>query len=150
MVLYTIKNMKEYLTYGIDKRMEIIQKIRRDLTEKNHIIFAYVFGSFLDAPSFRDIDIGIYITGIKEDDVFACELELAEKISGACNVPFDIIDVKVLNFVPRHFLNNIFCNGTLLFCRNQQLLSEMIENTSLDTIANENIACQSLKELVPA
>lgn len=142
--------MREYLSYGDEKRKDIIQKVTTCLKNKNNIVFAYIFGSFSDAPSFRDIDIGVYITEIRKDDVFDYELQLANEISSAANVPFDIVDVKILNFAPDHFLNSIFCSGILLFCRDMQLLSEMIENTSLNALANEDIAYQSLKELVPA
>jgi len=142
--------MKEYLTLETNKKEAIVQNIKQTLIKETDIIFAFIFGSFLDAPSFRDIDIGIYATGIKEDEVFDCELKLSKEISDACDLPFDIIEVKVLNFAPGYFLNNIFSRGKLLFSKDQQLLSEMIENTSLDALANEHIAYQSLKELVPA
>lgn len=142
--------MKEYLTLETNKKEAIVQNIKQTLIKETNIIFAFIFGSFLDAPSFRDIDIGIYATEIKEDEVFDCELKLSKEISDACDLPFDIIEVKVLNFAPGHFLNNIFSRGKLLFSKDQQLLSEMIENTSLDALANEHIAYQSLKELVPA
>lgn len=141
--------MKEYLNYGDEKRKELIRKIKTLLKNRNDIVFAYIFGSFLNAPSFRDIDIGVYVTEIMKDDVFDYELRLADEISTAANVPFDIIDVRILNYAPDHFLNSIFCSGILLFCKDQQLLSELIENMSLNALANENIANESLQELVP-
>ena len=141
--------MKEYISYADEKRKEMIRKSKTLLENKNDIVFAYIFGSFPNAPSFRDIDIGIYVKEIMKDDVFDYELRLADEIAAAVNVPFDIIDVRILNHAPGHFLNSIFCRGTLLFCNDQKFLSELIENTSLNALANENIAYESLKELVP-
>ncbi|MEW6608093.1 MAG: nucleotidyltransferase domain-containing protein [bacterium] len=140
--------MNEYLSFKQNQRQKIIEKIKQSLLNKNEIVFAFIFGSFLDGPSFRDIDIGIYLDNIEKGDIFNSELELSEIVAKDSNLLFDIIEIKVLNFAPGYFLNNIFNRGQLLFCKNYQLLTEMIENTSLDTLANEYIAYQSLKELV--
>ena len=74
---------------------------------------------------------------------------MAKKISEACGLPIDVIDAKILNFAPSHFLNNVFKNGVVLFSKNEKLLSDLIEETSLNTVANEYFSYQSLKELVP-
>lgn len=142
--------MNEYLSLGPEKRQEIAEKIKKVLLQEKNLVFVSVFGSFLDATSFRDIDIGIYTENIKESEIFDYELKLSKKIAEECGLPFDIFEIKVLNFAPNSFLNNVFNRGQLLFCRDYQLLSDMIENTSLDALANEYIAYQSLKELVPA
>lgn len=141
--------MKEYLSLSPDKRRGITEKIKTILFGEKEIVFAFIFGSFLDAPSFRDIDIGIYLDNMKEDEIFDYELKISKNIADECSLPFDIFEVKILNFASISFLNNIFSRGQLIFSKNHQLLSDMIENTSLDTIANEYVASQSLKELVP-
>lgn len=142
--------MKEYFSLKQIEKEEVIKKIRQILFEKEVVVFTFIFGSFLDSLSFRDIDIGVYVNKITESQVFDFELKLSKEISDKCRMPFDIFEVKILNFAPSSFLNNIFSRGKLLFSKNQQLLTDMIENTSLDAIANEYIAYQSLKELMPA
>ena len=142
--------MKEYFSTDQSEKKEIIEQIRQLLFEQKEVMFAFVFGSFLDSLSFRDIDVGIYVDGIAESQFFDLELRISEVISDRCKMPFDIIDVKVLNTAPSYFLNSIFKRGKLLFSRDQQLLTDMIENSSLESIANENIASQSLKELIPS
>ena len=62
---------------------------------------------------------------------------MAEKISKKCELSIDIIDAKILNFTPSHFLNNVFKNGTVLLSKNEKLLSSIIEETSLTAVANE-------------
>lgn len=144
------QNMKEYLSMGKEKRQEIIKKTKEILAKKEEVIFAFIFGSFLDSPSFRDIDVGIYIKGINKDEVSDYELRVSKEIADECGLSFDIFEVKVLNFAPIPFLNNIFNKGKLLFSNDYKLLTDLIEETSFDTILNEHIAYQSLKELVPA
>ncbi|OGZ33433.1 MAG: hypothetical protein A2174_01195 [Candidatus Portnoybacteria bacterium RBG_13_41_18] len=142
--------MTEYLSIDKNKRLGITEKIKEIFLAEKGVVFAYVFGSFLDLPSFRDIDIGIYLDSIKKEEIDNFEMKLSGKISKKCEMPFDIFEVKVLNFAPNSFLNNIFRNGKLLFSHNEKLLSDLIEKTSLEAIDNEYFAHQSLKELIPA
>ncbi len=129
--------------------MEIIEQIKKTLLKDEGVVFAFIFGSFLDTPSFRDIDIGIYVKDKKKEKFFDKEVELDKKIADACNLPFDIFEIKILNFAPNIFLNNIFSRGELLFGRDDKLLSGLIESSSLEAVANEYVAYQSLKELIP-
>ncbi|MBU1102496.1 nucleotidyltransferase domain-containing protein [Patescibacteria group bacterium] len=142
--------MKEYLSIKLDEREEIIEKIKGVFSERENVVFAFVFGSFLNAPAFRDIDIGVYADKIKKDEVFDYELKLSELLAGHSDLPFDVFEVKVLNFAPNSFVNNVTKNGRLLFSKDESLLSDIIEKSSLEAIANEYIAYQSLKELIPA
>lgn len=134
----------------MNKRQEITEKIKKFLSKEEEIVFAFLFGSFLDSPSFKDVDIGVYVDEIRKDEILNYELELSKNLAKECGLSFDTIEVKVLNFAPNSFLNNIFSRGQLLFSKNKELLSDLIENSSLEALANEYIAYQSLKELVPA
>lgn len=140
---------KEYLLMSQNERQKITDKIKEILSADERIVFAYIFGSFLDSKSFRDIDVGIYFNKILKEEVFNEEIKMAEKISKKCDISIDIIDAKILNLAPSHFLNNVFKNGTVLFSKNEKLLSSIIEETSLTAVANEYFSYQSLKELVP-
>ena len=42
-------------------KKEITEKIKRFLENRKEIIFAYIFGSFVENESFNDIDLAIYI-----------------------------------------------------------------------------------------
>ena len=145
-----IKMMKEYFSLSKNEKQKINEKIKKSLLEQKEVVFAFVFGSFLNSPSFRDVDIGVYAKNINKEKFFDYELGLSKKISEALNLPFSIIEIKILNFAPSSFLNNIFKNGELLFSKDDQILSDLIEKTSLDALANAHISYQSLKELVPA
>jgi uncharacterized protein len=140
--------MTEYLSIKTEERIKITDKIKQILSKKRGLVFAYLFGSFIDAPSFRDIDIGLFFKKVKRGDVSRLELKLSQDIAKACNLPFDIIEIHILNFAPSSFLSNIFRNGNVIMTKDAEALSGMIENASLDAIANEDTCKQSIKELI--
>jgi len=140
--------IREYSSLNFNKRKEIAKKIKRILSNRKDVVFAYVLGSFVDSLSFRDIDIGVYLEKINKEKSFEYELNLSKEIAEVCDLPFDIIEIHILNFTPDYFLNNVFCRGILLFSKNQELTTNLIENTSLNALANEYISNQSLRELV--
>lgn len=144
-----ISLMREFYHLEKEKRKEIIDKIRDILYKKEDIIFAYIYGSFLDNLSFRDIDIGIFFKEVCKEDLSDIEFSLAKEISSEVNLPFEIIDLRILNGAKRPFLNSIFRTGLLLFSRDDEFLSNLIEETSLEAISNEYISYLSLKELLP-
>jgi uncharacterized protein len=89
------------------------------------------------------------LKSIKKEDILSRETEIAGKIAGICKLPIDIIEVTILNFAPVSFLADIFSTGKVIFSRDQKTLTDLIEKSSLEAIANEHIAAQSLKELIP-
>lgn len=142
--------MKEYYSINPKKREKIAEEIKKILSEKKEVVFAVAFGSFLFAPAFRDIDIGIYFENIEKEDVFEREVDIAGEIAKICNLPIDVIEIKILNFAPDSFMANVFSQGKFIFIRDGKMLADLIEKISLTAIANEYISYQSLKELVPA
>ena len=140
--------MKEFLSMKKEDKEKLIRRIKDVLSSYKEISFAYIFGSFTDSSTFRDIDIGIYLYNIKREEVFDFEFRVSEKISEAIGVDIEYIDVRVLNFAPYPFLNSIFKDGKLLFARDMDFLTDLIEETSLDAIANEYISEESLRELM--
>ena len=140
--------MKEFLSMKDGEKEKLVRRIKDVLSSYKEISFAYIFGSFTDSSTFRDIDIGIYLYNIKREEVFDFEFRVSEKISEAIGVDIEYIDVRVLNFAPYPFLNSIFKDGKLLFARDMDFLTDLIEETSLDAIANEYISEESLRELM--
>ena len=53
-----------YLNQG--ERQDIIEKITSIIRTKQEIAFAFLYGSFLGEPFFRDIDIGIFVKGVEK------------------------------------------------------------------------------------
>ena len=127
---------------------KIIDEIKSILIIDDNIEFSYIFGSFIQDNFFRDIDIGIYLKNINENEVFDYEFKISNEISLKCKIDIELIDVRVLNFAPFPFLVNVFKDGILLFTKDEKFLTDLIEKTSLYAVSNEHISYQSLKELL--
>lgn len=119
--------MKEYFTLPQDERREIIQRIRDVLKGRPEIGFAYVHGSFLTAPSFRDIDVAVYVDPayLKGRDVVDLELTMGAQLV----FPYPV-DLRILNTAPFYFQNGVVRTGEILFCRDERALAAITEYSS--------------------
>jgi len=138
---------KEFYILSKKERKKIIEKIKKQLLKRKEIIFAYLYGSFLEDPCFRDIDIGIYLNEkmIKPAKFFRYQL----KIGGKLEIPVKyLIDIRILNEAPPSFLASIFSKGKLLFSRDDFFLTDLIEKVSAEEIASEPFSIQAFRELV--
>jgi predicted nucleotidyltransferase len=95
----------------------LIQKSQRILG-KHPVSFAYLYGSFATAAvhPFSDVDIGIHVRGVAEDEHLALELgislEFDEELPG--NVQSDL---RVINDLPLSLAGQIVTDGVLIYCR---------------------------------
>ena len=93
----------------------VIEKIVKILSKEKKILFAYLFGSYLENRKYaKDIDIAIFVKGKASKDF---ERKLARKLSN--EVKKDI-DIFILNKVPLIFLLQIFKNSKLIFSRDEK------------------------------
>lgn len=138
--------MQEFFSLSQQEKQKIIKEIASFLKPQKEIVFAYIFGSFLDPVpiTFRDIDIGIYIKETKKDS-FDYETKLMIFLEKFLQLP---VDIKILNSAPSQFQSNVFSKGQLLFCKNEKALTDLLESTSLIAVANEVIREQSFNELL--
>lgn len=140
--------MKEFYSLPQNKRKMIIEGIKKALQKREEIVFAYAYGSFLEDPCFRDIDIGVYLKPkafAKERNSYNYNFELAAEIEKEIGYHF-LLDVRILNEAPFNFLNNVFSRGKLLLCRNEDFLTDLIEKTSQQYIIYRPYAEQYLRE----
>lgn len=61
-------------------REEIVSRIRQVLEGHEEVVFAYLYGSSLDAP-FRDIDVAVYVD--RDGDPLGLALHLSVEIERA-------------------------------------------------------------------
>ncbi len=139
--------LKEFYRVSRREKKKLIEKIKNQLFEKKEIVFAYFYGSFLEDPTFRDIDIGIYLdTKMVEKNQF---LDYQLNISKELEIPSKyLIDIRVLNNASNSFLSSIFKRGKLIFSKDINLLTDLIENVSLEVASSEGISRQSFLELI--
>lgn len=114
---------------------QIISVLKRTLNKEKYIEFAYIFGSFVKDKKYSDIDIAIFVSLPKEEEVFKITSDLKHKISrefNKKNIPLDAdhIDIVVMNHINFKFMNNIFRQGVLILDRNPELRTNEMEKNS--------------------
>lgn len=86
-------------------REDIIAALRETLERRDEILFAYVFGSFVEESKFRDLDVGVFVTDpapVAENFTYTIRLSLElEKRTG---YPVDAI---LMNSAPDHLIHSI-------------------------------------------
>ena len=108
------------------EKEEIAQQLAEKLKAKPEVLFAFVYGSFLEG-TFRDIDVGIFLeeSQVPLEEQLEYQLNLLEELSPLTEYP---LDVRVINGAPLAFRYNFTC-GRLLFTRDEALLAQLIERT---------------------
>ena len=119
----------------IVEKERILNLIKNVLIQDERVVFAYVYGSFINGDSFRDIDVGIYVKDSEENpfvissDIKA-QLSLSAKVEGF-NIIADQFDVRIINDAPFTFLRRVIQEGILLVDHNPDLRTDLIEQISL-------------------
>lgn len=124
--------MNDFITYKItpEEKEGIIFAIKDKLEKHDEIVFAYVYGSFVDneMPFFKDIDIGVYVNEIvilqKQfiDYTMGLSLEVESLFK---RYP---VDVVVMNNAALSLLSKI-TQGELLFVRDERLWIDFVTKT---------------------
>ena len=119
---FTEKRFLPKLNVKPEEREQLIKKITDRLLLKKDIVFAYIHGSFLTSESFRDIDIGIFVSTAKD---FIFESDISYELSSALGYE---VEVRIINNAPAAFQMSVLRDGKVLFSRDEALRSDFIEN----------------------
>jgi len=93
------KELGKTYSLPIEEREAIINRLCELLKSKSEVVFAVVFGGFLEKQLFRDLDLGVYIKNFRGDIIDAAVY--AEKLSAELTREIGIpVDVVVLNYAP--------------------------------------------------
>jgi len=100
----------------------LISQLRELVSEKEPVLFAYLYGSFLGEGFFRDIDVAVYFDSraFKDSsDMFNYSLALsAECDMATTGVAFDL---RPLNLAPLPFRFDVMTKGRVLYSRDEEL-----------------------------
>jgi uncharacterized protein len=103
---------------------EILCRIEEGVRETSGIAFAYLYGSFLESDSYRDVDLGIYAEGADRDEW----TKLRDRLHTRLGDLSDQVDIRVLNEAPVTFLYHVL-EGRLIDLRNEELYGTVFEQT---------------------
>lgn len=109
-----------------EAREVLVRRLAAELEEEPAVGFAYLHGSLLDSEAVHDVDVGLYL---RESDVergSAIVSELSARLTTVAGLP---VDVRVLNEAPLSFVYHVL-RGRLLFCRDEDLLTTMLEDVA--------------------
>lgn len=102
-----------------------MDQIRAELAHEPELLFAYVYGSFVESEVVHDIDIGVYVRSDKPENATTLALDVARRLTARLRLP---VDIRVLNRAPVSFLYHVL-RGRLIISREEKLLTEIIEDT---------------------
>lgn len=126
--------MKEFKYFNLSsaEKRQLTETVYNTLNNRQEIAFAYLYGSFIDKSGMpvRDIDIAIYINPEKiagvDEFKYLADVVFTLKKNGI----FLPIDIQIVNQAPIGFLHHVFAAGILLFYRDEELLTDLIEKTT--------------------
>lgn len=135
---------EDILVNSKDKVFALLKKL---LSKKKEIIFAYLHGSCLDGSLYNDIDIALYLDEEKIDRERVSEY--CERLNpGLSELIRFVVDVRALNRAPAGFLHSVFKHGRFLFSKDDELRSDLIESTSLEIMDYYELSIENIKDMV--
>jgi uncharacterized protein len=134
--------------YKVDsaKRLNLLEELRTELMREPAVVFVYVYGSFLGSEGFHDVDVGAYLATEDPEKFTATALALAQRLTARSGFP---VDVRILNQAPTSFVFHVL-RGQLIFSRNEDCLTEVIETTIRRYLDIAPLLRQSAKEAFAA
>jgi uncharacterized protein YutE (UPF0331/DUF86 family)/predicted nucleotidyltransferase len=99
-----------------EERLNLLDRLKDLLTEIDSIVFAYVHGSFVEANSFRDVDVAVWVED--PDNAIRYAVDVSARLGAELGIP---TDVHVLNRAPLPFRYHVYTRGKLLLSRDDNL-----------------------------
>lgn len=111
-----------HMQLATKERERLVEKVRSFVARLPEVVFAYLYGSFVESEKFRDIDVAVFLEQdyLRSVDVFDYELEKSTALS--IELRRDI-DVKVINTKPPGLQYNATA-GQLLFARDDDVRTD--------------------------
>jgi predicted nucleotidyltransferase len=113
--------MNQYNTPLHSEKEALISKAREALKTWKHIVFAYIFGSFVTEEQFNDIDIGVFLSDSGTIPLLTQELKMERQISDILGFT---VDVRIINNAPLTFIYNILKSRIVLIDRDSSFRAD--------------------------
>jgi predicted nucleotidyltransferase len=114
---------KKTRTITEEQKSGILRLLTQELERRSEIIFAYVFGSFVEGTSFRDIDVAIYLSELHAaHDTLSYAIGISTDMERVVGHPVDVI---VLNAAPDHLVHWV-SKGTVIVNRDSDFRTDFV------------------------
>jgi predicted nucleotidyltransferase len=128
--------------FSQEGKEKLIERLKSFLRSRAEVVFAYVFGSFVEEDTFHDIDIGIYLAEIPQERSTQYGLTLSQALSSELRIP---VDARILNFVPTSFLYHVI-RGRLIIERDEEVSAKLAERTIQKYLDMKPLVYRGIKE----
>lgn len=115
-----MKNIRKRRISETGKK-ELTRTISDILREKEYILFAYIFGSFISEDIFEDIDVGIFVSGERLQSTIKLELETENELEDFIHIP---VDIRIINNAPLSFVYNMLKSGIVIVDKDKLLRAD--------------------------
>ena len=115
--------MKRLYAVDVVERARVVAALSNVLADESDVAFALLYGSFVAAEAFHDVDVGVYLRTEEPGHLYGSHL--AQRLSERVGYP---VDVRVLNGAPVSFLFHVL-RGQVLVSRDDDLLGDLMQRT---------------------
>lgn len=98
---------------------QMLKKIAEVCENDDRVVFAYLYGSAIEADNYRDIDLAVFMQNC--DNPFALTSDLKCALHTQTKIGADVFDIQVINDIPKKgdifsllYLKSIFDKGLLI------------------------------------
>ncbi len=138
--------MEAYLQASADDRQRVRDTLARVLGDHPQVVVAFLFGSFLDQPRFRDIDVGILVDPrqVPESDAWSFASQLATDLELAIRYPVDLVILNYASIAVRYYASL----GEVLVCKDAETRYLFLERAWDEYLDFEPFLRASLRDLL--
>ena len=111
---------RSYKRFSVEEEeySRILSHCKGVLSDCGGVVFAYLYGSFTGKQNFADIDLAVYLQGVKREDYLKQEIDLESRLKKKIPYP---LDVRVLNDAPVSFRYSVIKNGIRLVDKEEDM-----------------------------
>ena len=124
------------------RRQHVIDLLTQSVGAEGGLQYAYVFGSFIEAGPFHDVDVAVRYSSLTADEADRRAFDLQGRLEALVGLP---VDVVALNGRPVSFCFHVFRGRALVVCDDDALTTD-IERTARDYFDQERRLRQATME----
>lgn len=128
----------------------MIETVKEVLLKDERVVFAYIYGSFLESDDYRDLDIAVY--SVPDCNPFGLSADIKVALYKRTGMPADFFDIRVINEVIEKgnifsllYLKQIFEKNRLLADKDFEIRSDFIEKYSMKYRSCEGLIAEVLR-----